>query len=319
MKKLLGWLLIILLIPVSYILIINKKSIDIKDYKHLNQFKEQRKIRNSGVSFSIIKTGTATTSEAFVVKGGSLFKAFSIIHSAIFIKHPKGNILFDTGLGSSIDEQFETEMPSKYKLLMKYEKTESVLTQLEKHGYSEDSISAIIPSHLHWDHASGLVDFINTKILISETEKEWAFSDAEEFDGRLKSQYDNESLRWKFLNFKSDQFENFDQSLDLYQDGSIILLPIPGHTPGSVALLLTTDTGERYFFTGDLTWSLKGLNLPAEKFSISSNIVDNDPSQLRNSLARIFFFKKRYPETYLIPAHDFTVQKKFGFFPKFLN
>jgi len=321
MKKILGWLIIIILIPICYLLITNMGTIDVSEYSNLNQFEEQKKARNTGVSFAIINTGIATTSEAFVVKGGSLFSSFTISHSAIFIKHPKGNILFDTGLGSKIDEQFEAEMPSKYKLLMKYEKFDNALTQLEQNGYSEDSIAMVIPSHLHWDHASGIEDFIHTEILISNSEKEWAFQKLpeDEFIGCLKSQYDDDAIKWKPFSYTYDRYENFDKSYDIYNDGSIVLLPIPGHTPGSVALLLTTNSRERYLFSGDLTWSLKGLTLPADKFSISSEIVDNNLSKLHESIVRVYYLKKRYPNLHLIPAHDYAVHKTLGFFPKFIK
>ncbi len=321
MKKLLGWILVIILLPISYLLFINIESIDVNDYKHLNQFDEQRKARNTEVSFAIINTGTVTTSEAFVVKGGSLFQPYTISHTAIFIKHPKGNILFDTGLGADIDEQFELGIPSKYKFLLAYEKLDNAKFQLEQHGIPEDSIAMIIPSHLHWDHASGLEAFMNTDIFIPNSEKDWAFSelDSSEFNGCIASQFDDERLKWKTFDFDNKPYENFPQSLDVYGDGSIILLPIPGHSPGSLALLLTTKYGDRYLFTGDLTWSLKGLQIPAEKFSLSSDIVDNNPELLKESIARVYFLKKRYPELHLVPAHDYKVHKKLGFFPEFIR
>lgn len=319
MKKLLGWLLIIILIPISYLLVINKSKLDIEAYKYLDQFNEQKKARQSGVSFSIILTGTASSLEALVVKGGSLFSSYKLSHSAIFIKHPKGNILFDTGLGRNIDEQYENEMPSELKPFMKYEFTNDVLTQLNTIGFTEDSIDLIIPSHLHWDHVSGLEDFINTEIFITREEKVWANLEGESFNGSMKSQFDDPEIKWNYYEFAEAPYENFDKSYDLFGDGSIILLPIEGHTPGSVALLLTTHYGEKYLFTGDLSWSLKGLELPAEKFSISADIADDNQDLLKESLARVYYLKKRYPELLLVPAHDYEVQKRMGFFPKFIK
>jgi glyoxylase-like metal-dependent hydrolase (beta-lactamase superfamily II) len=294
-------------------------TVNIEAYKHLNKFKEQKKARQSGVSFSIVLTGSASSLEALVVKGGSLFSSYKLSHSAILIKHPKGNILFDTGLGRNIEEQYKKEMPSELKPFTNYELTNDVLTQLNTIGFTEDSIDLIIPSHLHWDHVSGLEDFINTEIFITKEEKVWANLEEESFNGCMKSQFDDPDIKWNYFEFAETPYENFDRSYDLFGDGSIILLPLEGHTPGSVALLLTTHYGEKCLFTGDLSWSLKGLKLPAEKFSISADIADENQDLLRESLARVYYLKKRYPELRLVPAHDYEVQKRIGFFPKFIK
>jgi len=42
------------------------------------------------------------------------------------------------------------------------------------------------------------------------------------------------------------------QSRDLYGDGSIVIVPAPGHTPGSVVVFVTLPGGARYAFVGDL-------------------------------------------------------------------
>lgn len=294
-------------------------TLDIEEYKHLNKFEEQKKVRQSGVSFSIVLTSKAASLEALVVKSGSLFKSYEIAHSAIFIKHPKGNILFDTGLGVDIDEQYEEGVPSELKPFLQYNFIDGVQAQLSTMGYSKDSIDLIIPSHMHWDHVGGLEEYLNTAVFVTRVEKKWANENHDTFKGCLPSQYDHPDINWDYFEFGNHPYENFDRSYDLFGDGSIVLLPIEGHTPGSVALLVTTHYGKRFLFTGDLTWSLKGLELPAEKFSLSASIVDDNQEILRNSLAKVYYFKKRYPELQLVPAHDYEVQKKIGFFPKFIK
>lgn len=85
------------------------------------------------VQFSIITAGTATTQEAFVFRGGSLFKQKKLSHIAVWVKHPKGNFLFDTGLGDNIGVQYE-EMSFVHKLLFSYKKGKSVKEQLMSNG-----------------------------------------------------------------------------------------------------------------------------------------------------------------------------------------
>ena len=37
------------------------------------------------------------------------------------------------------------------------------------------------------------------------------------------------------------------------------MVPVPGHTPGSVDVFVTLPHGARYAFVGDLVWQLEGL------------------------------------------------------------
>ena len=53
----------------------------------------------SAVELSIIKTSDVTTLEAFTYSGGDYTKAVKLQHVAVLVRHPKGSLLFDTGLG----------------------------------------------------------------------------------------------------------------------------------------------------------------------------------------------------------------------------
>ena len=52
---------------------------------------------------------------------------------------------------------------------------------------------------------------------------------------------------------------------DVFDDGSVLLLPLQGHTAGQVGMLLTLPSGQRYLFTGDTTWTLEGIQQPADR------------------------------------------------------
>ena len=50
-----------------------------------------------------------------------------------------------------------------------------------------------------------------------------------------------EDGRVRELRFSDTPYEIYPQSLDLYKDGSIVLVPLPGHTPGSVGVFINLD------------------------------------------------------------------------------
>ena len=55
--------------------------------------------------FSVV-TGVNHRATAFGYRGGSLFERRDF--SMALVKHPKGDLLIDTGFGRNIDEQFRT-------------------------------------------------------------------------------------------------------------------------------------------------------------------------------------------------------------------
>ena len=123
-------------------------------------------------------------------------------------------------------------------------------------------IGRIIPSHMHWDHVSGLKDFPQADVWVRAEELEHARH------GRppafIASQFDGD-VRWHLFDFDGPAYMGYPASLDLFGDGAVVLVPMPGHTAGQVGMFLALPSGRRLFFVGDTTWSLEGLTGPAER------------------------------------------------------
>ena len=110
---------------------------------------------SSALRFSIIKTGEVQTREGLAVAGGSLAKQVMLNHVAILIERDNERVLFDTGLGERIDQQFVDDMPWWGKMFFKYNRLKSARQQMLDAGLPPPS--RIVLSHGHWDHASGVV------------------------------------------------------------------------------------------------------------------------------------------------------------------
>lgn len=268
------------------------------------------------IQFSIIQTGTASTLEGFVYKGGSLFLKKKISHIAVWVKHPKGNFLFDTGLGENINAQSK-EMSFLHRQIFKFNKEKSVKEQMIINHISIDSIKTILLSHLHWDHASGIKDFPNATIMTTKEEYQFAQSHHASSPAFLKSQYDGKLIKWSFIHFEKKKYEFFEESFDYFDDGSVIIVKLPGHTNGSIGMFITLEKGKRFFFTGDVTWSIDGFKRPSPKHPIPSKYVDLDKDKLNNIIVKIHQLIKQDTSLIVIPAHDYNVQQKLAHFPKF--
>ncbi|MCF6319251.1 MAG: MBL fold metallo-hydrolase [Proteobacteria bacterium] len=219
-------------------------------------------------SLSIIETGYANTPEAFVFRGGNLFKTRKLSHVSILIQHPKGTFVFDTGLGSEIKGQFHDSFSFLDRQLFKFTKLQSLKETLINNKFSPDSIDFIIPTHLHFDHASGIEDFPKATVWTTKEEYDHAFSEEATPPAFIKEQYDADFIKWKFMDFSTSDYEIFKESYDVFNDGTVVLVKLPGHTKGSVGMFVNLKSGKRYFFTGDLTWAAEAISIPSEKHAI---------------------------------------------------
>ncbi len=307
----------ILIIGIIYFVQSCKTTIDISQYPEPNLFYENYPTdKTVSFSLSIIETGYAKTPEAFVFRGGSLFKTRKLSHVSILIQHPKGNFVFDTGLGSEIEAQFHNEFSFLDRQMFKFTKLESLKETLIKNNFSPDSVDFIIPSHLHFDHASGIKDFPQAKVWVTKEEYNHGLSKEANPPAFIKAQYNEDFIKWKFITFNPIAYENFSESYDVFNDGNVVLVKLPGHTKGSLGMFVNLKSDKRYFFTGDLTWAAEAFIGPSEKHAIPRNKVDGDSEKIKETIVKVYHLKRKKPELNIIPAHDFNAQKGIPHFPQ---
>ncbi|MDH4569518.1 MBL fold metallo-hydrolase [Pseudomonas sp. BN414] len=266
-----------------------------------------------GLRFALVKTSETETLDAFTVADGKWTEKVKANHVAVLIQHHAATLLFDTGLGRQVDSQFTREMPWWDKPLMQYGAVSPARDQLDRDGVQVDRI---ILSHAHWDHASALVDFPEVPVWAPYDEIE--FTEIATPPAVLPSQFAHK-VKWHPFTFLPVPFMGFEESLDLFGDRSLVLVPLSGHTPGSVGLFVTLDDGRRFFFTGDTSWRLEGFTGPKEKFWVSRRMVDNDREATRAQLQKVHDLLQQEPGLTVVPAHDAGVQDKLGYYPQWVQ
>lgn len=268
----------------------------------------------AALEFAIIKTSEVSTLEGLSYSGGSYFTSTRLQHVAVLVRHPQGSFLFDSGLGKNIDAQFR-DMPLWARPFFSYGPVTPARTQLDAAGLSE--VPRIFLSHAHWDHASALVDFPAAEVWLSEEEK--AYLATPHAVAVFPSQIAPPSIRWHTYALQARPQMGFARSLDIFGDGSAVLLPLPGHTPGSVGLLLTPASGKQYFFIGDTVWKNQAIALQKPKMWIAGALVDNDKAQTMGAIAALHRLQQAYPQLIIVPAHDAAIHDGIGYFPHFVK
>jgi glyoxylase-like metal-dependent hydrolase (beta-lactamase superfamily II) len=157
-------------------------------------------------------------------------------------------------------------------------------------------------THAHWDHVSGVADFPGVPTLLSRAERD--FIDAGGSPTVIARSLSGADYR--VYEFEGGPYLGFPRSRDMYGDGSLVAVPAPGHTPGSVILFLTLPDRRRFALLGDLVWQRKGITQREEKPRFGSTFmgIDDDPAGVRPSVLRMAAVAQRFPEMVLVPAHD---------------
>jgi glyoxylase-like metal-dependent hydrolase (beta-lactamase superfamily II) len=254
------------------------------------------KSQTEGVSIQAVLAGKILTRAGMTYRGGSLAEERVTGMSALLIRHPKGNLLVDTGLGRNVDAHYDV-VPWLMRQVTTMVKETAAADQLRKAGVE---LRAIVLTHAHWDHVSGVEDFPGVPVWMSQAELDFVGKGgpAAELARRLKT------AAYTSFPWDGGPYLGFETSHDVFGDGAVVLVPAPGHTPGSIFVFVTASDGARYVLIGDTAWQSEGVDRPAEKPWISRRMVDNRPEQVRALLVRLHQLKRQVPGLIVLPAHD---------------
>lgn len=155
------------------------------------------------------------------------------------IEHPAGRLLWDGGLPSDLAETEDWVEEEGWRLRL----DRTLADQLADLGLTFDSIDYAAFSHMHFDHVGAANEVESATLLIQRPEYEAAFAQDIEVPGFDRSLYDGLQRLEKRL-LLGDH--------DVFGDGRVRILSLPGHTPGHQALFVDLDSEGPVVLSGDL-------------------------------------------------------------------
>lgn len=200
---------------------------------------------------------------------------------------PNSSIMIDAGMDEEVHNFFGKGKKQPY-FKSKNDTVQLALNQANK----------IIITHEHGDHIAGVLRSKNYKNLAAKT--------------ILTYQQINTLInkpQMPQLKIDSSQIKDF-IAVDFYDilpvAPGVVLIKAPGHTPGEIMVYTQLQNGKEYIFTGDVSWSYKGIDEKKQKPQDQITRIGEDPKKIQfqlnwlNSLAN--------DGIQLIVSHDNIIQ-----------
>ena len=151
--------------------------------------------------------------------------------SSILLRDPRGNVLFDTGCHPSVVEDAAGRWGGLAKLITPIMgPDDNVLAGLTALSLEPGDIDVVVCSHLHPDHCGCNEFFTRATVMVHARELEAARAANAAVMGYVAADWDHPI-----------PIEAVTGERDLHDDGRIVLIPLPGHTPGSLAALVALE------------------------------------------------------------------------------
>lgn len=240
-----------------------------------------------------LPTGSYQTRAALAFRGGRWSDRRDLASTAVLIQHPQGDLLLDAGFGANAEAHIQM-LPSFRRSAHQLGTTAA--QQLDAAGYDRQRLLGVALTHSHWDHVSGL-DSLRVPLWLAADERPYAA--AARGDRVFTAVSAGREVR--DYAFTGPAYLGFGSSQDFYGDGSVVIVPAGGHTPGSVVIFVVLPSGQRYAFIGDLTWQLDGIARGAERPLLLRVLADSDAGQVRRDLGLVIGLAERMQ---VVPAHD---------------
>ena len=171
----------------------------------------------------------AATDQSRWSPGVNVGKPIELSDNCYLMKHGAQWLLWDTGYPDAVAEKPVTGPTGTAT------RPKKLADQLAEIGVKPGDVTFVAVSHTHGDHVGNVDMFPASTLLIQKAEVDWAFA---------------EGKRPPFS--KDRPIKPLSGDLDVFGDGSVIVLSTPGHTPGHQSLLVRLPKTGYVVLTGDL-------------------------------------------------------------------
>ncbi|WP_163555235.1 N-acyl homoserine lactonase family protein [Helicobacter suis] len=203
--------------------------------------------------------------------------------SCYLIEHPKATVLVDTGWHRDMSPEGKYDKKAQIKSLGSWilyhanqgyvPEGKAINEQLESMGINLADLDYVLLTHLDCDHANGLRAVVQAKNILCAPE--------EIVCARKNGFVRYQKKWWDGVNLKTFSWNGTEgpaqKSFDLFNDGSVTMINIPGHCDGLCAVKIKNDQGNFVLLFADGGYATKSW-----KEMITSGIALNKAQQRKS-------------------------------------
>lgn len=167
---------------------------------------------------------------------------------------------------------------------------------LEAIGRTPSDLDQVVLTHLHGDHMDGAVH-VDRPVLVHDADWAYAHSAVSRVLQRLLRQPIPGGVDFRPVALDGGPFGAFEASRPLTEDGRVVAVATPGHTPGHVGVVCVDDEGRHVLLAGDTTDTVEQLH------ARRPDAVAPKPKVQVATMDRILAHAREHPTVYL-PSHD---------------
>jgi N-acyl homoserine lactone hydrolase len=210
------------------------------------------------------------------------------------IRHPRFGLYF---IDAGMPADYEAHMGPILRGVVRNDYGFQLRTATEAWVREHEAPRGVFVTHLHYDHVLGVAP-LDRDIPVYVGPRDGAQAN---FLYRFINQPTREALagrtvhEWRFASPRRDQLA----AIDVFGDGSVFALHVPGHTPGSTAYLVNATTGPQ-LITGDAVHSREAWTGELEE----ATGFEADLPQIFASRAALQALAVRIPRIAVHPGHQ---------------
>ena len=179
-----------------------------------------------------------------LIEGGSDDNA-TMARTAFQIEFPQGYIMVDAGMDRAVHHFFERNGPQPF--------DDSAANRV---ALAVQQAKLILVTHEHGDHIGGAIrnanNSIPSKTILTEEQVNALINKPQMPEIKLD---EKRSQEYMVVDFESV----------LSVAPGVVLIKAPGHTPGELMIYAKMQNGKEYIFTGDVTWTYRGVEQKKSK------------------------------------------------------